>query len=430
MNKLRNYFVQRAPLMGTFAALGCFSALNQTPATEPGEEGVRAAIATVSELEVGTFLWEPSRGALLDWWVGRGIVFEGREENDSSGKQPGSTRLPRDIYRMMARVSWEGHLLDLGSLRNLTQTASGDETDLVGNRHGALFASRATSIPSSISLLDYAGEPQSRDINLVGRIQLGLSRLIDSGTWKGLGRVDFLPAKEGDELAIGLSATEVQIQWKGQGRDLDADVNMGALWDDKAGSPIAPLDSSQLTLFSRDREPIPWTHFGANVAREFVGTGTVAWLEGRLFETWDALHRAGYSVSHQSKSVDPAPPVPLTYAPSATEGIWPPANIEVGDGFPKKDGKWTALRSKLHELEGAPYFYRTVLHADAERPYAELHLVAFDMRRLELGMRAGYEIQNQTQVRLAAGNFPATSPSSEWLPPSTAPSKRTTATTG
>lgn len=403
MNRLRTYLIQRAPLIGTFALLGGISAVCKSPSTEPGEDGVRANMAQVSGLEVGSFLWEPSRGALVDWWVGRGIVFEGRTAQAEKGAEPPQ----RDIYRMIAQVSPEGHVLDLGSLRNLTQTVSGDESQLVGNERGALFASRASSIPSSISLLDYAGEPRSRNIDPLGRVQLALSRLIDSGTWGGLGRVDFLPKHDSDTLSVGLDKSRLTIQGHGRTPDVSVKLEMNELWSQGTNSAFTQLSSSEITLFSRDREPVPWTHFGANVGRKFLGTGAIAWLEGRVFETWDTLHRAGYSVSHQSKSTVTPAPVPLTYSPKSTEGIWPPADIKLGAGFPEHDGKWTALRSKLHEQEGEPYFYRTILHSDAERPYAELHLIAFDMRRLELGMRAGYEDPKPEAGPPGSGQLPS-----------------------
>src|SRR5262249_21975995 len=38
-----------------------------------------------------------------------------------------------------------------------------------------------------------------------------------------------------------------------------------------------------------------------------------------------------------------------------------------------------------------PYFYRTSIHPDPERPYAIVMIVAMDMRQLELDMEAGVE---------------------------------------
>jgi hypothetical protein len=38
-----------------------------------------------------------------------------------------------------------------------------------------------------------------------------------------------------------------------------------------------------------------------------------------------------------------------------------------------------------------PYFYKTFIRPDAERPYSEVMLIAMDMRQLELGMQAGFE---------------------------------------
>lgn len=392
MSRLRNYFVQRAPLLGFCAALGIAWGACATPAASPDVEGVSAALEEKSELSVGTFVWEPSRGVVLDWLLGRGLLFEGRvpaqDEPPSDGDEPSAITTPRDIYRSFARVSPEGHVLDVSAPQNLTRTRHSDEGELRGNQEAAFFTSRAPEMPPSASLLDYAGE-RTPATGFAGRLQVAVSRWIETGSLGGLRRIDFLPHNPADSLKLQLAGNQLEIQLAGAGGEFSSQVSLPALH--QRSSPPENLADAPLTMILRDREPGPWTHWGANIGRQLFGTGAVAWLEGRVFSTWDRLHRASYSVSHPKKAPPPAP-IPLAYEDAkAQDQLWPPADITASSAQHPEDGKWRPARSKLHSQTGEPFFYRTQLHPDAKRPYAELHLVAMDMRRLELGMRAGYE---------------------------------------
>jgi hypothetical protein len=91
----------------------------------------------------------------------------------------------------------------------------------------------------------------------------------------------------------------------------------------------------------------------------------------------------------------PSPPQALdaSYAQNDTS-VWPPAPIAPIWKKPEPgEGKWEpVLYPWLKRLPGPPpYFYRTMIRPDPERPYAQVLIVAMDMRQLEIDMEAGVE---------------------------------------
>lgn len=389
LEKLRSYLLERSRLL-TLAALGgvaCATCGHRASSNDSA--GIRAALSEAAGLRVKTFVWEPSRGLLGDFTVGRPVLFEAREEHDaSSGKAP-SGRPPHDIYRAFARTSPEGQLLDIHTIRNLTRTRKGDESGLSSTENVAVFLSESAGEPPSLSLLELDGERlaplDSGGSRLSGwdGVQGALRHWIDTGSWHGLGRTDIIGSTPDDVLRVTVEGKRVELLARSGATSQRHDFELGEI-------PPAPTDGVQ--IIERHHEPIPWLHFLANVGRGIVGNGWVAWAEGRFFSLQDALKRAGHSLTApavESPQHRPAlSPRPLAVGSTVTS--WPPLPLHTERGKPG-DGVWVPVESKLIPSETPSLFYRTVLHPDAERPYAELHLVAMDMRRLELGIAAGYE---------------------------------------
>lgn len=392
--------------MGISAFCGLLSTLGQFKAPTQDPEGMRKALSERTETSAETFFWEPSRGLLGDYLTGRPVLFEGREQELEDS--------PRDIYRAFVRLSPEGRIVDVGRVRNLTATKSADEFAVRGRKNVALFATRTEKAPPSLSFLALDGAPRRGNLPFASRLQLGIDAYIETGSSVGLGRSDlFLSnAKVGDSIGVVIEADEAKLHSGGVENRLP--LTQLFLPQDAQGK----IDTkSDLLLVPRSPEAQPWPHFAANVGRSILGAPAIAWMEGRVFSTWDWLERTEYSLSHSPSPVDSAPlrskaqtEASMDHLKGATTESssisWPPDQLKTRAGAPADDGVWRPIRRKVLPNTQEPLFYRTLLHPDPERPYAELHLVAVDMRRLELGMGAGYEDPHPDTGPPGSGQLP------------------------
>lgn len=386
VRRVIRYLSERAPLVALAAALGGISALASTPAQSPDEVGLERLLIEEGPYIIGQTAWEPSRGIVQDLILGRPLLFEAADPDDPLERH--------DIYRTFVRVSPEGKVLDVGFPSNLTGTSRGNETGLISRGALAAFATRGKDAPASVTFLRLSGEKIPEGVGILGRLQLGITRYLETGSWSGLGRSDLFV----DGAAqIELSAHGVVVRTKSGERKWDAST----LFVDQPAE-------TEGRLVSRLRRPIPWLHWAANTGRHLVGTGPIAWAEGRAFSLLDRLQRSSYSAitSDDEPQLKPLPVRVKTSQSGEKRGIWPPETI-VLPGSREGDGKWHPIENDVLPGDSPPLFYRTVIHPDPERPYAELHLVAMDMRRLELGIGAGYEDPHPDTGPPGSGQIPA-----------------------
>lgn len=354
--------------MALLGLLGAASSWSISPARTDDLAGLREALGE-ADLIVHGVAWEPTRGPVLDWVLGRPILYEAAQKGDQETR--------RDIYRAFVRVSPEGRVLDVRSPRNLTGTRSASEFGLGSRGSLAWFGSLGKETPASVTFLNLRGEaPSAAYRSPLDRLQLGISRFLETGTWAGIGRTDLLSAHAPLTISV-----ESSVSIRG------AAISETYSPEELFAAPQKRKHTPDLQFIPRHRQPANWLHWAADAGRHLVGSSAIAWAEGRAFSLWDNLHQATYSVSSVGSS-EAAKGTPQASAQKAGQ-VWPPADIAHGGST--ADGKWQPVRSSLLPKDDPPLFYRTVLHPDAERPYAELHLVAFDMRRLELGIGAGYE---------------------------------------
>lgn len=366
MQDVKTYLRARAPLVALLGFLGAASSFDIAESRTDDLAGLKEVLGE-TDLLVGRVAWEPTRGVLLDLVLGRPVLYEAAQKSDPETRQ--------DIYRGFVRVSPEGRVLNVRSPRNLTGTKSANEFGLGSQGSLAWFGSRGKETPGSVTFLNLDGEaPAAMRLSPFDRLQLGISRFLETGTWAGIGRTDLL--SEEAPLTISVDQT-VTVQ---TAKTSETFSPKGLFFE-----PEKRKRGPELTFIPRHRRPANWLHWAADAGRHLVGSGAIAWAEGRAFSLWDNLHQATYSVSKVG-SKESANLTPKGAPDQATQ-VWPPADIATGNS----DGKWQPVRSALLPQDESPLFYRTVLHPDPERPYAELHLVAFDMRRLELGIGAGYE---------------------------------------
>ena len=396
----------RAALL--FGGLGAATAMARggAPASDIGSLATALGAATAAVARPEDVRWEPSRGALEDYILGRFAIFL------ASGSAGG----PRDVYRARVRLSPEGHPVAVADVHNLTATPLGDDHALVVSGTRAAFATLAYGQEQSVTALDLAGEgSQNTTETLADRAMAGVTNLQQTGTPAGVARVDLsfdAPARRVG-LAIGDGALAIEL-------GDDVGVRRATL-DLARGELAAPLPGLH-TEASRHlpKRPIFWAVDTVR-AVPWIGPAPIAWLEERVFALKDAAKQTAFKF-HGEDAADTlaapsaVPPEVIGATAAAMEdGAWPPRNIatiwktaEAGEGEWKPVAKpWMR---KFPTPAGAPEapspFVSTFVRPDEARPYAHVMLVEMDMRQLDLEMEAGIEDPKPLTGQHGPGRLP------------------------
>ena len=138
----------------------------------------------------------------------------------------------------------------------------------------------------------------------------------------------------------------------------------------------------------------PWV---ANGARHVVGARAVAWLEDRAYDAEDRsnrLLRRGELPRAYWQPPPPPPPSEASGGEAALDGGSPFHPVDVGPILPRVaasgDGVWAPVADPARPEE-EPILYKTLLHPDEARPWAEVFVVAIDLARVDIFSVAGAE---------------------------------------
>ncbi len=328
--------------------------------------------------------WEPSRGALSDFLFGRPVLFVARTDADAPG----------DIYRAFVRISPTGEPLAVNGIYNLTHTPLGDDSALVMHGHRAAFATWTSDEVSSITWLCLDGEgTQNQSNSWVEKVTTSITNWQRTGSLSGIARYDvtFEPVHPSDvRLSMGPKVLSVSVRTNARTTPVAIDVEYATSSD-----PLAIQASAHV--------PKRLSHWAVDTVREvsWIGPEPVAWLEETVFGARDRVKRAVFARTAEAtvSSAEQKAPVLDTSEASVDAAHWPPANVtaiwktpEPGEGVWEVPGQSSWIRKNPSLLDGAPSpFYQTYVRPDEQRPYAKVHLIAMDMRQLDLAMEAGSE---------------------------------------
>ncbi len=380
-------------------ATGSIVALWGGTPTGPDAESLTAALGTAAHgvVAVEDVRWEPSQGIGDDVVFGRWLVFLASQ----------TVGAPRDLWRARVRVTPEGRPLSVVEAHNLTETPLGDEHSLVLRGPRAAFSTFAYGQEQSISLLDLSGEPPMPAINETfgERAMRWLSNVEQTGSGAGIGRIDVTLDQPAQAVGLALRADRLDIDLAdGTGtRHASIEYSQGELQQPASGlhAEAARHLPKRFILWAVDTvRSLPW-----------VGPAPIAWLEEKVFAAKDALRQLAYQL-HGRDATETLADVPRAPArvgavlPSKLDALdeqhgpvaWPPADIPSIWKTPEPDeGTWKAprlpwmRRYPISDPSVPPAFLRTFVRPDEDRPYAQVLLVAMDMRQLDLDMEAGTE---------------------------------------
>ena len=273
LRRLPNRLAFALPLLRRLPAIGALALLAASlrlcaPAPAPADQdGVAAMLGEAVDGAVARdgFVWERSRGWLVDALLGRRALFLAAVGEG-----------PRDLFRAEVRVSREGRPIGVAGVAALTETPLGDETSLVARGDYAAFATRWDEAVQGVTVLE-----------LGGRGQASWTRWWSSAA-SDLGRI---------ELAFRRPPTTVRMQL------LDDELRMAVGENDKAAT--LALDSLSL--------------------EHDTGVSGEAWRqsrEGSRLDLFDDVQRWWRRLWGADETVTVEPEAAL---PAAGDGGWPPA---------------------------------------------------------------------------------------------------------
>jgi hypothetical protein len=380
----------RGPIAGAFAALVVLAGLGR--ANSPGRD-LRALAAALGRAADGATVdardirWQPSEGVLADAVSGRWALFLARAAGEET----------RDVWRARVRVSPDGDVIDVGDAYDLTSTPVGDDHALVVAGEHAAFATRAYGQEQSVTVLDLAGEgAQNKTAAFADRAMAAITNQQKTGDADGLGRTDVTFESPGQSVALELGPEALDIHLVGlTGR---ADTRF-----DLASAELTPA-LSRVHADASMHLPKRFSHWVVDTLRAvpWIGPAPIAWVEDQALALRDTYRQVAFHGSHDATDVvgtaEPPPPVLDTSEASVEEAHWPPARIPTIWKSPEKgEGEWVTpdvpwIRRVPGVAADAPSpFYRTFVRPDEDRPYAQVILVAMDLRQLDMEMEAGVE---------------------------------------
>jgi len=294
--RVASWLRNRWPLVACSVALTLAWRLPGAAPPPRSLEGVAALLgAQVSgSVAPDEFVWERSRGAIVDPLLGRDVLFLAR----------GGTSAHRDLYRARVRVTREGRPIALLWVRNLTQTPLADEGMLIARDHHAAFVTRAFDSVQAVTVLDLRGHRKlAGDGILMPRpwswLWMQLDGWLEEGSLGGLGR---------SEMVFGRPPIGAKIE-----------LRDGSLIVALSGGPGEPAKAAALDIDSGR------VNTGAQDDHRTLGW-RAPWVEKPLTEVLRtllgvSLGGGNMALASGEHAADPDPPA------RSHENSWPPAAI-------------------------------------------------------------------------------------------------------
>jgi hypothetical protein len=391
----------RGPIAGAFAGLAVLAGVERGGSPGRDLHALATALGQVAHASVdpGDIRWEPSEGALDDAVIGRWALFLARAAGEET----------RDVWRARVRVSPDGDVVDVGDAYDLTSTPVGDDHALVVQGDHAAFATRAYGQEQSVTVLDLAGEgAQNKTTTLPDRMMAAFTNHQKTGDADGLGRFDVTFESPARSVGLALGADALDIDLAGLlgvegGSPASRESPASRTRFDLATAELAPA-LSRVHADASMHLPKRFSHWVVDTLRAvpWIGAAPVAWVEDQALALRDGYRRVAFQGSHDATDVmgsaEPPPPVLDTSEASVEEAHWPPARIPTIWKSPQPgEGEWVTpdvpwMRRVPGVSADAPSpFYRTFVRPDEQRPYAQVILVAMDLRQLDMEMEAGVE---------------------------------------
>jgi hypothetical protein len=397
MSVPRHLLARLAPLL----VLACGSAAaflgGALPGPPPGADPAFALLPAGAGFApvAGSLRWtgdggqEPPRA--FEW---RTAVFLARDEATGLG----------DLWVADLRLAADGSPREVRRPANLSSSADADEVVLEAAGDLVACAARGPRGFEVVHLLDLGGEPErlTADWPWNWRLANRVTNFQRTGRARGVGRTALLLREPAPGIELSFTGTGALAVGIPDGR-FEVDAQGRTASDAVAVQPAVKGRPAALAWAVDTVRAVPW-----------IGRHGIEWLERYWFRTSDWLARVRYGVlGDGSEAEEPAPGEEILLAEATGIPGWPPPNLEPRlPGGSATEGVWVPADDGglfLPRADGPPLFFQTHLKVDPERPFARVHMVAWDPSLVELGIMAGTNEPISTTGLRGAGEVPRTS---------------------
>ncbi len=320
-----------------------------------------------------------------------------------------------DLFMVGARLSPEGHLLDLGDVHNLTRTSGADEGAPILRGNLAAYVVSVDGRPEAVHVLDLDG-PERRayeELSRFQRFQVSVSDWQRTGQGKGVRRTVYalVPSPASASLAFRGDGT---LEIKTEARSLVVDAAHEAIVDGAAYLRVTPETVTKPLTFApwmSDRlRAVSWFGDEKNQILKVVTFTALEWLKGaRAKITGDTGEKDAQedlaALNHESGGSPPA-----TF--SDPEIGWPPKPLDPMIKPPLNgEGQWIPLEKDafITPIPGVPApFLTTFVRGDPAAPQTRVYITLWDPRLIALHMEAGTVEPVSATGEAGTGQIPRT----------------------
>lgn len=299
-----------------------------------------------------------------------------------------------DLYAVRARLSPEGHLLDLDDARNLTHSTGAEERRPVARGSLVAYVVDVAGRPEAVHVLDLDGHDRAayEELSRLQRWQVQIADLQQTGQARGVKKTVFalVPSPARAEVRFrddGLLVVETED------RALVLDPTRGAVVEGAAYVRVNAEVVSKPPTFApwmSDRlRAVSWFGDEKNQALKAVVFTGLEWAKGlKSRVTGDTGQR---DVEEDLGSLAAAPPEAVTFTDPETG--WPPKPLEpVLKPAMAGEGQWISLEKDpfITPIPGiAAPFLTTFVRTDPAAQHTRVYVTLWDPRLVALHMEAG-----------------------------------------
>ena len=301
-----------------------------------------------------------------------------------------------DLFMVSARLSPEGHLLDVGDVHNLTRTSGADEGVPVLKGRLAAYVVALDGRPEAVHVIDLEGH-EARDyeeLTRFQRFQVGVADLQQTGQARGVKRTVYalVPPPARADLAFRPDGT---LEIKTDTRSLVVNPARDAVVDGTAYVRVTLESVAKPPTFApwmSDRlRAVSWFGDEKNQILKVVTFTALEWLKGAQAkltgDTGEKAAQEDLAALNQGNRGSP----PATFADP--EIGWPPRALDPLIKPPLTgEGQWIPLEKDafITPIPGVPApFLTTFVRGDPAAPQTRVYVTLWDPRLIALHMEAG-----------------------------------------
>ncbi|MBS2015687.1 MAG: hypothetical protein JST00_22555 [Deltaproteobacteria bacterium] len=327
-------------------------------------------------------------------------LFRGREKDRAESADPGAPSDKNetiDLFTVGARLSPEGHLLDVGDAHNLTHTSGADEGAPVLHGTRVAYVVSLDGRPEAVHVLDLAGHaPRAyEELSRFQRFQVGVADLQATGQSRGVKRTVYALVPPPSKAALSFRP-DGKLEVKTESRTFVVDPVQDSVVDGTAFVRVTPEVVAKPPTFApwmSDRlRAVSWFGDEKNQilkALVFTALEHMKGLKSRVTgDTGEKDATADLEALGQGQAGTPK-------AASFTDPEigWPPKALEPLLKPPiTGEGQWIPLEKDafITPIPGIPApFLTTFVRGDPAAPHTRVYVTLWDPRLVSLHMEAG-----------------------------------------